>query len=72
VNKVLLAGGNTYFNSSSETTIRRLESGEIQKQVMAAYNIESSNIYDIKKQKGQLQSFMALSESVRASSSDRS
>lgn len=31
---------------------------------MASYNSESSNIYDIKKQKGYFQSLMSLSESV--------
>jgi hypothetical protein len=32
---------------------------------MASYNIGSSTVYDIKKQKDQLQSFMASSGSVR-------
>jgi hypothetical protein len=33
--------------------------------VQAAYNIGSSTIYDIMKQKDQLQLFVALSESVK-------
>jgi hypothetical protein len=32
---------------------------------MASYNIELSTIYDTEKQKDQLQSLMALSESVK-------
>lgn len=46
-------------------TIRRLESCESQSVVMAAHNVELSTIYDIKKQKDQLRSFMASNERVK-------
>jgi hypothetical protein len=45
--------------------ISRLESGESRSVVMAAYNIGSSTIYDIRKQKDQLRSFLASSENVK-------
>jgi DDE superfamily endonuclease./Tc5 transposase DNA-binding domain./CENP-B N-terminal DNA-binding domain. len=45
--------------------INRLESGESRSVVMAAYNIGSSTIYDIRKQKDQLRSFLASSENVK-------
>ena len=45
-------------------TIRRLESGYSQSMVMVSY-IRSSTIYDIKKLKDQLQSFMVSSESMK-------
>jgi len=45
--------------------IRRLESGESRSVVMAAYNIGSSTIYDIRKQKDQLRLFLASSENVK-------
>jgi hypothetical protein len=38
--------------------LRRLESSERQSVVMASYNIGSSTLDDIKKQKDQLQSFV--------------
>jgi hypothetical protein len=45
--------------------IRRLESGKSQSVVMASHNTGSLTINDTKKQKNQLQSFMASSESVK-------
>lgn len=45
--------------------IRMLEIGKNQTEVMASCNVGSSNIYDIKKWKGQSQSFMASSESFK-------
>ena len=44
--------------------IRGLEDGRNQREVMASYNTGSSTVYDIKKQKDQLWSFMTLSENV--------
>jgi hypothetical protein len=44
--------------------IRRLESDEPQRKVMASYNTGSLTIHGIKKTKDQLQSFMASSGSV--------
>jgi translation initiation factor 1 (eIF-1/SUI1) len=46
------------------TTIRRLESGYSHSVVIVSY-IRSSTIYDGKKLKNQLQSFMASSESMK-------
>jgi CENP-B N-terminal DNA-binding domain. len=46
-------------------TIRRLKRGESQREVMASYNIGSSPVYEIKKQKDQLQFFMASNENVK-------
>jgi len=46
-------------------TIKHLESGKSWKEAMISYNTGSSTIYDIKKQKDQLQSFMAQSKSVK-------
>jgi hypothetical protein len=40
-------------------------SGESRSVVMASYNIGLLTVYDIKKQKGQLQMFMVSSESVK-------
>jgi hypothetical protein len=57
----------TYTNRQKLITItivRRLESGYSQSVVMASY-IRSSTIYDIKKLKDQLQSFMVSSESMK-------
>lgn len=45
--------------------IRRLESGESRTSIMEEYNIGSSTIYDIKKRKDQLCSFVASSETMR-------
>ncbi|XP_069821771.1 large ribosomal subunit protein uL23m isoform X1 [Dendropsophus ebraccatus] len=45
--------------------IRRLESGESRTCIMEEYNIGSSTIYDIKKRKDQLCSFVASSETMR-------
>jgi hypothetical protein len=47
-------------------TIRWLECGRSRSIVMASYNIGSSTIYGISKQKGQLRSFLAPSESAKA------
>ena len=44
--------------------IRWFESGKSQSVIMASYTIESSTIYDTKKHKGWLWSFMAWSRSV--------
>jgi Tc5 transposase DNA-binding domain. len=55
------------MNSSSDTW-NNLEAWKLYKScsvIMAAYNIGSSTISDMKKQKDQLQSFMASSESVK-------
>ena len=46
-------------------TIWRLKSGENQRQVTASYNIGSSPMYDIKKEKDQLQFLMELNESIK-------
>jgi hypothetical protein len=51
--------------------IRRLESSESQREVMALYSIELSTVSDIKKWKDQLRSLMTRSESVRTFSSNR-
>jgi hypothetical protein len=48
----------TLIISHKLKTIRRLGSGQ-SCVIMATYNTRSSTIHDIKKQKGQLQSFMA-------------
>jgi transposase len=45
--------------------IMRHESGKSQREIMASYNIHLSTIYDIKKWKDQLWSFMASSGSVK-------
>ncbi|XP_056382835.1 39S ribosomal protein L23, mitochondrial isoform X1 [Hyla sarda] len=45
--------------------IRRLESGESRTSIMEEFNIGSSTIYDIKKRKDQLCSFVASSETMR-------
>ncbi|KAM4018545.1 large ribosomal subunit protein uL23m isoform 1-T1 [Anomaloglossus baeobatrachus] len=45
--------------------IRRLESGESRASIMEEFNIGSSTIYDIKKRKDQLCSFVASSETMR-------
>ena len=54
------------FKDSSELKlIRRSENREILRDVMASCNIGSSTVYDIKKQKDQLWSFMASSGSLK-------
>ncbi|XP_075693735.1 large ribosomal subunit protein uL23m isoform X1 [Rhinoderma darwinii] len=45
--------------------IRRLESGESRASIMEEFNIGSSTIYDIKKRKDQLCSFVASSETMK-------
>jgi len=44
---------------------RKLHSGKVQREDMVSYNNGSSTTYDIKKQKDQLQLFMATSGSVK-------
>jgi len=45
--------------------IWRLEHGENQREIVTSYKFGLSTIYDIKKQKNQLWSFMASNESVK-------
>lgn len=47
------------------TSITRLESGESRSVVTALYHVGSLTVYDTKKQKDQLRSLMAPSESVK-------
>ena len=53
------------MSAQKPDTIKRLESGESWREVMASYNIGLSTIYAIKKQKDQLWSCMASSENVK-------
>jgi hypothetical protein len=46
-------------------TICRLKSGESQREVIASYNNGSSPIYELKKQKDQVQFFMELNRSMK-------
>ena len=61
------AGNRKYITVTSPQkleTNRKFESGKSQSVIMASYTIGSLSLYDIKKYKGQLWSFIASSGSV--------